>query len=67
MYIYIKDFQTSIKRSPPDVTSRSSLSIWLCHQHNEVNSKLDKPAFDCNIHELNKRWKDGHNKCWEDA
>ena len=55
------DFKDSIKKIKPDVTSRNSLSEWLCKQHNIVNEKLGKPIFDCT--KVFQRWKDG----WEDG
>ncbi|KAI8058190.1 ERV/ALR sulfhydryl oxidase domain-containing protein [Syncephalis plumigaleata] len=36
-----------IRRHPPDVASRITLSEWLCQTHNEVNRRLGKPIFDC--------------------
>ena len=65
-YLRMKqDFQKSIAKSPPEVSSRSTLSLWLCKQHNEVNEKLGKPLFDCNMRSLDRRWREGHEKCWE--
>ena len=49
----------SIKLNPPDLSSRISLSRWLCERHNEVNERLGKPLFDCSIKSLDERWKDG--------
>ncbi len=46
-----------MKRNPPDVTSRDTLSKWLCGVHNEVNLRLGKEPFDCA--KVDKRWKDG--------
>lgn len=46
---------------PPDVSSRSALSNWLCNIHNEVNERLGKKQFDCS--QVLKRWKDG----WDDG
>lgn len=46
---------------PPDVSSRSALSNWLCNIHNEVNQRLGKNQFDCS--QVLKRWKDG----WDDG
>ena len=46
-----------MKRNPPDVTSRDTLSKWLCGVHNEVNLRLGKKPFDCD--KVDERWKDG--------
>jgi FAD-linked sulfhydryl oxidase len=46
---------------PPDVSSRSTLSNWLCNIHNEVNERLGKKQFDCS--KVLNRWKDG----WDDG
>jgi len=42
---------------PPDVSSNTTLSQWLCAIHNEVNAMLGKPAFDCA--RTLERWRDG--------
>lgn len=31
----------------PQTSSRKSASLWLCHLHNLVNTRLMKPQFDC--------------------
>ncbi|WOO77435.1 Mitochondrial FAD-linked sulfhydryl oxidase ERV1 [Vanrija pseudolonga] len=41
------DFGRAIAAAPPVVSSRESLSRWLCERHNEVNVKLGKKAFSC--------------------
>ncbi|KAI0033904.1 ERV/ALR sulfhydryl oxidase domain-containing protein, partial [Vararia minispora EC-137] len=46
-----------MKSNPPDVTSRTGLSWWLCQRHNEVNERLGKKVFDCN--KTDERWKNG--------
>lgn len=46
-----------MKTNPPDVTSRETLSRWLCGVHNEVNARLGKEVFDCA--RVGERWKDG--------
>ena len=46
-----------MKRNPPDVTSRDTLSRWLCGVHNEVNLRLGKEPFNCA--KVDERWKDG--------
>ncbi|KAJ8487126.1 hypothetical protein ONZ51_g4385 [Trametes cubensis] len=49
----------TMETRPPDVSSRTALSRWLCEQHNEVNERLGKDKFDCAIEKLDERWKDG--------
>ncbi len=51
------DFGEDLKNNPPDVSSRTALSLWLCQRHNTVNAKLGKESFDCAKTE--ERWKDG--------
>ncbi|KAH9852167.1 ERV/ALR sulfhydryl oxidase domain-containing protein [Lenzites betulinus] len=48
-----------MKTHPPDVSSRATLSRWLCEQHNQVNERLGKERFDCAVEKLDERWKDG--------
>ncbi|KAF9453574.1 hypothetical protein P691DRAFT_792263 [Macrolepiota fuliginosa MF-IS2] len=52
-----EDFGKDIAEHPPDVSSRTALSLWLCRRHNEVNEKLGKDKFNCN--KVDERWKDG--------
>jgi FAD-linked sulfhydryl oxidase len=54
------DFKSYIKENEPKVETQDALGKWLCDAHNEVNLKLGKPKFDCNL--WKQRWKDG----WED-
>ncbi|KIY65987.1 FAD-dependent thiol oxidase [Cylindrobasidium torrendii FP15055 ss-10] len=53
------DFGKDIAVNPPDVSSRTGLSRWLCERHNEVNTKLGKARFDCSLNSTDERWKDG--------
>ncbi|KAF8915126.1 ERV/ALR sulfhydryl oxidase domain-containing protein [Mucidula mucida] len=53
------DFGKDIDVHPPDVSSRSALSRWLCERHNAVNEKLGKTPFDCSLKSTDERWKDG--------
>ena len=39
----------------------AGLGQWMCRAHNEVNEKLGKEKFDCNL--WRQRWKDG----WKDG
>lgn len=52
---------SEIKRNPPDLSNGHTLSQWLCSVHNEVNRRLGKVEFDCNL--VDQRWKDG----WQDG
>lgn len=56
-----EDFREWLKTNTPTVDSQSSLSRWFCVAHNEVNRKLGKPLFDCDL--VNERWRDG----WADG
>lgn len=54
-----EDFDKYMKKNEPVTDTQDHLGKWLCDAHNEVNEKLGKPKFDCNL--WKKRWKDG----WE--
>ncbi|GAA5969212.1 hypothetical protein JCM11641_007511 [Rhodosporidiobolus odoratus] len=41
------EFQALLRQLPPQTSSRSSASMWLCSIHNLVNERLGKPEFDC--------------------
>ncbi|OAA54502.1 FAD dependent sulfhydryl oxidase [Niveomyces insectorum RCEF 264] len=56
-----EDFQAFLQRSPVRTASRDDFGRWLCAAHNEVNQKLGKPLFDCNLWE--ERWRTG----WKDG
>ncbi|CAN0190882.1 unnamed protein product [Pylaiella littoralis] len=60
-----KDFEKELRKQPPAVGSRLALSLWACQQHNIVNEKIGKPAFDCTLPSLDERWKTGKKSCWE--
>lgn len=53
------DFKQDISKHPANdaVKTREGLMQWLCERHNEVNTKLGKPAFQCE--NAQARWKDG--------
>lgn len=53
------DFEKYMAKKEPVTDTQDNLGRWLCDAHNEVNEKLGKPKFDCNL--WKKRWKDG----WE--
>jgi FAD-linked sulfhydryl oxidase len=52
------DFRENLVRDPPKTHNRAALSKWLCAQHNEVNAKLGKPAFPCDLPALDRRWRE---------
>ncbi|XP_059475151.1 FAD-linked sulfhydryl oxidase ALR [Neocloeon triangulifer] len=56
-HICAEDLQKDLKSAPPDVSSQSAFSNWMCQLHNKVNVKLGKPVFDCS--KVNERWRDG--------
>ncbi len=41
-------FQTLLAKYPPQTSSRNAAAGWACFVHNEVNTRLEKPPFDCN-------------------
>lgn len=55
-----EDFQKYIKKNEPKVANQDQLGKWFCEAHNDVNIKLGKPKFNCDL--WKKRWKDG----WDD-
>ena len=52
-----EDFEKYMDAKPPQVKTQDEFGHWLCEAHNEVNTKLGKPKFDCDL--WKKRWKDG--------
>lgn len=51
------DFNEYMVKKEPVVKTQEDFGRWLCDAHNEVNVKLGKPRFDCNL--WKQRWKDG--------
>lgn len=49
----------------PRLETREEFVLWCCELHNHVNEKLSKPVFPCRVSELDARWKDGRDECWE--
>ena len=48
------------------VINRESVSIFICTLHNEVNNKLNKPLFTCDLESLDERWqKSTRSECNE--
>lgn len=52
-----EDFEKYMAKSEPKTDSQDAFGQWLCDAHNEVNVKLGKPSFDCNL--WKQRWRDG--------
>lgn len=52
-----KDFVKYTAQNEPKVRTQDEFGRWLCDAHNEVNVKLGKPKFDCNL--WKQRWRDG--------
>jgi len=40
-------FQKLLAKYPPQVSGRNAAAGWACFVHNEVNTRLQKPLFDC--------------------
>ena len=53
------DFELGMEESPPKVSSREELSVWMCEAHNRVNESLGKPIFKCTLKSLDERWRSG--------
>ena len=51
----------SVPENKPRLTGRDDFGNWLCVAHNQVNTKLGKPEFDCS--KWKYRWVDG----WPDG
>lgn len=60
-WVCAEDFTQYLERQRPVTESREGLGRWLCGAHNEVNRKLGKPEFDCDL--WRQRWVDG----WKDG
>ncbi|GAA6006526.1 hypothetical protein JCM10207_004962 [Rhodosporidiobolus poonsookiae] len=41
------EFQSLLRKFPPQTSSRTAAGMYLCHLHNQVNARLGKPEFDC--------------------
>lgn len=54
-----EDFGKYLAKNEPTTESLDTLGLWLCEAHNDVNKKLGKPQFNCDL--WKQRWKDG----WE--
>lgn len=49
-----RHFAELVKREPPTVSSGPEFRRWVCRVHNQVNARLGKPAFNCDLVEA--RW-----------
>lgn len=58
-------FREMLERSPPELDSRTALVLWFCHRHNEVNQRLDKPEYTCDLDALEADY--GDCGCEEEA
>ena len=38
------------------LSNRNNLMLWLCNKHNEINIKIGKEVFPCEIDKLFERW-----------
>mmetsp|Transcript_14765 Transcript_14765/g.44610 ORF Transcript_14765/g.44610 Transcript_14765/m.44610 type:complete len:178 (+) Transcript_14765:270-803(+) len=47
-------FGELVKRSPPKVDSQADFELWMCDAHNQVNTSIGKPVFNCKVAGL--RW-----------
>jgi FAD-linked sulfhydryl oxidase len=51
-----KHFRGMLAEHPIDARSNRHLSLWLCKLHNNVNVRLGKPLFPCELDALKDRW-----------
>eukprot|EP00588_Corethron_pennatum_P014585 CAMPEP_0194265410 /NCGR_PEP_ID=MMETSP0169-20130528/660_1 /TAXON_ID=218684 /ORGANISM="Corethron pennatum, Strain L29A3" /LENGTH=166 /DNA_ID=CAMNT_0039005867 /DNA_START=113 /DNA_END=613 /DNA_ORIENTATION=+ len=61
-----EDFTEEVRASPPATESRTALCRWMCEQHNKVNEKLNKGTFRCDMEHLDRRWRFGDPRCYEE-
>lgn len=52
-----EDFEKYMDKNEPATGTQDEFGKWLCEAHNDVNAKLGKPQFDCNL--WKRRWRDG--------
>lgn len=52
-----EDFDKYMTKNEPATASQDEFGKWLCEAHNDVNVKLGKPRFNCNL--WKQRWRDG--------
>lgn len=58
-----RHFDMMLQEQPPAFKTRDEFVMYLCLLHNEVNSRLDKPSYECSIKALNARWGGGDCGC----
>lgn len=58
-WVCATDFRDWMKKpeNEPRLDSQDEFGRWMCEAHNEVNRKLGKDEFDCNL--WKQRWRDG--------
>ncbi|KAH3663888.1 hypothetical protein OGAPHI_005291 [Ogataea philodendri] len=42
-----RHFAGLLEKYPPQLSSRKTAALWGCHIHNQVNTRLSKPQYDC--------------------
>lgn len=52
-----EDFEKYMEKHEPNTATQDAFGRWLCDAHNDVNAKLGKPKFNCDL--WKKRWRDG--------
>uniref|UniRef100_A0A8C8S7W1 Sulfhydryl oxidase n=1 Tax=Pelusios castaneus TaxID=367368 RepID=A0A8C8S7W1_9SAUR len=52
-----KNLRNRLRTKKPDTRSRKKLSKWMCLLHNDVNTMLGKPQYDCS--QMDERWREG--------
>lgn len=51
------DFLSVLSVHPrPLILSRESVSIWICNLHNEINKRIGKDSFSCDLNVLDDFW-----------
>jgi mitochondrial FAD-linked sulfhydryl oxidase len=56
-------FTRYVKNNPPQLDNRTSIMMWTCEAHNEVNRMLNKEIFPCEMEKLDLRWRKGNPPC----
>eukprot|EP00657_Telonema_sp_P-1_P008584 TRINITY_DN30051_c0_g1_i1.p1 TRINITY_DN30051_c0_g1~~TRINITY_DN30051_c0_g1_i1.p1 ORF type:complete len:183 (-),score=41.54 TRINITY_DN30051_c0_g1_i1:9-557(-) len=62
-------FRSEVKKNPPTVGSRREFVLWMCEQHNAVNTRLGMKVVKCDFKWLDSRWRTGAGNpaCDEDV
>mmetsp|Transcript_24102 Transcript_24102/g.42792 ORF Transcript_24102/g.42792 Transcript_24102/m.42792 type:complete len:153 (+) Transcript_24102:3066-3524(+) len=58
-----RHFEMMLKEIPPNFTTRDEFVLYLCKLHNNVNARIEKPIFDCQLETLNLKWGGGDCGC----